>query len=55
MAVRGDSPIVIQWPAGHTDFKTTEGYLERGKVERRRIGEPLPPLPSDLLTRHRPV
>jgi hypothetical protein len=50
MAVRGDSPIVIQWRGGHTDFKTTQGYLDRGRVEARRIGEPLPPLPPDLFT-----
>jgi integrase len=48
MAVRGDEPIVIQWAGGHTDFKTTQGYLDRGKTERRRIGEPLPPLPPDI-------
>jgi integrase len=48
MAVRGDSPILIQWAGGHTDFKTTQGYIERGQTERRRIGDPLPPLPSDL-------
>jgi integrase len=48
MAVRGDSPILIQWAGGHTDFKTTQGYIERGQTERRRIGEPLPPLPSAL-------
>ncbi len=45
MAVRGDSPIAIQWAGGHTDFKTTQGYIARGQVEARRIGEPLPPLP----------
>jgi len=48
MAVRGDSPIVIQWAGGHTDFKTTQGYIDRGRVEARRIGAPLPPLPPDL-------
>jgi integrase len=50
MAVRGDSPIVIPWRGGHTDFKTTQGYLDRGRVKARRIGQPLPPLPPDLLT-----
>ncbi len=30
MAVRGDSPVVIQWAGGHTDFKTTQGYIARG-------------------------
>jgi hypothetical protein len=49
MAVRGDSPIVIQWAGGHTDFKTTQGYIDRGRVEARRIGEPLPGLPTTLL------
>jgi hypothetical protein len=49
MAVRGDSPILIQWAGGHTNFKTTQGYIARGQTERRRIGEPLPPLPPTLL------
>ncbi len=49
MAVRGDSPIAIQWRGGHTDFKTTQGYLDRGRVEARRIGEPLPPLPPGIV------
>lgn len=49
MAVRGDSPIVIQWAGGHTDMKTTSGYIDRGRVEARRIGAPLPPLPPELL------
>jgi integrase len=49
MAVRGDSPIVIQWAGGHTDFKTTQGYIDRGRVEARRIGAPLPPLPAQVL------
>jgi hypothetical protein len=45
---RGDSPVVIQWAGGHTDFKTTQGYIARGQVEARRIGSPLPPLPPGL-------
>jgi hypothetical protein len=49
MAVRGDSPIVIQWRGGHTDSKTTQGYIDRGRVEARRIGEALPPLPPELI------
>jgi integrase len=36
MAARGDSPVVIQWTAGHTDFEMTQGYLDRGKVDARR-------------------
>jgi hypothetical protein len=50
MALRCDSPIVVQWRGGHTDFNTTRGYLDRGRVEARHIGQPLPPLPPDLLT-----
>jgi len=48
-AVRGDHPTVIQWRAGHTDYKMTSGYIDRGRVEARRIGEPLPPLPPEVL------
>ncbi len=48
MAVRGDSPIAIQWAGGHTEFKATQGYIDTGRVEARRIGAPLPPLPPDL-------
>jgi hypothetical protein len=51
MALRGDSPILIQWAGGHTDFKTTQGYIDRGRVEARRIGPPLPPLPPGLFPR----
>ena len=49
MATRGDSPIAIQWRGGHTDFKTTQGYLSRGQTEARRIGVPLPPIPASIL------
>jgi hypothetical protein len=49
MAVRGDAPMIIQWTGGHTDMQTTQGYIDRGRVERQRIGEPLPPLPLELL------
>jgi hypothetical protein len=34
MPVRGDSPILITWAGGHTDFKTA--------------GDLLPPLPPDI-------
>jgi hypothetical protein len=47
MAVRGDSPTVIQWTGGHSDFKTTQGYIARGQTERGRVGNPLPPLPPE--------
>ncbi len=49
MALRGDHPQIIQWTAGHTDQDTTQGYIDRGRVERQRIGEPLPALPLELL------
>jgi len=49
MAVRGDAPLIIQWTGGHTDLQTTQGYIDRGRVERQRIGEPLPALPLELL------
>lgn len=49
MAVRGDSAVQIQWRAGHTDFKTTQGYLDRGAAEGPMIGAPLPPLPAGLV------
>jgi hypothetical protein len=49
IAVRGDSAIAIQWAGGHSNFKTTQGHIDRGKVEARRIGDPLPPLPAELL------
>jgi integrase len=51
MAVRGDNPIVIQWRGGHTDFKMTQGYIDRGRVDARRIGVPLPPMPSESAPR----
>ena len=48
MAVRADAPLLIQWNGGHADLNTTQGYIDRGRVERQRIGEPLPPLPPEL-------
>ena len=48
MAVRGDLPTVIQWTGGHSDFKTTQGYIARGQTERQRGGNPLPALPSGI-------
>jgi hypothetical protein len=40
MAVRGDSPIFIQWSGWHSDFKTTQSHIDRGRVEAWRIGAP---------------
>jgi len=48
MAVRGDSAIVIQWTAGHADFKMTQRYVDRGRVEAKRIGKPFPAIPASL-------
>jgi len=30
-------------------FQVTQGYIDRGRMEARRIGKPLPPLPSEVL------
>jgi len=49
MAVRGDHPTAIQWRAGHSDYKMTSSYIDRGRVEAKRIGDPLPPLPLEVL------
>lgn len=34
---------------GHRDYAVTQGYVDRGKVEARRIGQPLPQVPAELL------
>jgi len=53
MAIRGDDPNRIEWRGGHTDFKTTQGYMAEG----RRVGSlrvfrtvgPFPALPLAAL------
>lgn len=49
MAVRGDDPLRIQWRGGHTDFKTTQGYIAQGKNLAGGFGVPFPALPIALL------
>ena len=49
MALRGDDPMRIQWRGGHTDFRTTQGYLAAGQNLGRGVGQPFPPLPAELL------
>ena len=48
MGARGDAPLAIQWRGGHTDFKTTQGYIEQGQKLAAGFGTPFPPLPSSL-------
>ena len=49
MAVRGDDPLRIQWRGGHTDFKTTQGYIAQGRNLAPAFGQAFPPLPPGLL------
>lgn len=49
MAYRGDDPMRIQWRGGHTDFKTTQGYIAAGANLGAKFGTPFPPLPPSLL------
>ena len=45
-AVRGDGALKIQRRAGHTDFKTTSGYIATAEAVREGFGEPFPVLRS---------
>lgn len=49
LAVRGDDPLKIKQRAGHTDFKTTEGYIREAEAIREGFGTPFPELPATLL------
>lgn len=51
MAVRGDDPMRIQWRAGHTTFKTTQGYIAAGRNMGASFGKPFPALPRAVLAR----
>lgn len=51
MAVRGDDPLKIMQRAGHTDFKTTQGYIREAEAVRDGFGDVFPPLPASLLGR----
>jgi hypothetical protein len=46
MAIRGDDPLKIKQRAGHTDFKTTEGYVREAEAIRDGFGDVFPPLPA---------
>lgn len=49
-AVRGDSPVKIQRGAGHTEPKTTGGYIRQADSLNPAFGEPFPALPVELLS-----
>jgi hypothetical protein len=49
MAVRGDDPLRIKQRAGHKGFATTEMYIREAENLAAGFGEPLPPLPPELL------
>jgi integrase len=49
MAVRGDDPLRIQWRAGHTQFATTQKYIDQARKVAGGFGSPFPPLPGNLL------
>jgi len=51
MAIRGDDPLKIMQRAGHTDFKTTQGYVREAEAIREGFGDVFPPLPECLFTR----
>jgi integrase len=45
LAVRGDEPLKIMQRAGHSDFKTTQGYIREAEAVREGFGRVFPPLP----------
>lgn len=49
MAVRGDDAHKIKQRAGHTDFKTTEGYIREAEAVRAGFGDVFPTLPEAML------
>jgi integrase len=50
LAMLGTDSFVIAAQAGHENPSTTWGsYIRRGPDLRRRLGEPFPPLPAELL------
>lgn len=48
-AVRGDEPLRIMQRAGHTEFKTTQGYIREAENLKAGFGTVFPPLPECLL------
>lgn len=49
LAIQGVAPITIQRRGGHTDFKTTMGYIAASEVAGTDIGTPFPPLPDGFI------
>jgi hypothetical protein len=48
LAMRGDNPLTIRYRAGHANFRTTEGYIRRGR-NAQRLGDPFPVLPANVV------
>ena len=49
VACRGDDPLRIMQRAGHSDFKTTQGYIRVAENLSAGFGSPFPDLPPELL------
>jgi integrase len=49
LAIRGDDPLKIMQRAGHSEFRTTQGYVREAEAVREGFGEVFPSLPPDLL------
>lgn len=49
MAIRGDDPVKMMRRAGHTNLKTTNGYIREAENLEHPVGEPFAPLPACLL------
>jgi integrase len=49
LAVRGDDPLKIMQRAGHTDFKTTQGYVRLAESLGEGFGSVFPALPAELI------
>ena len=46
MAARGDDPLRIKQRAGHSSFRTTEGYIREAENLGASFGKVFPPLPD---------
>jgi hypothetical protein len=51
MAVRGDSPTVVQWRAAHTDYKQTQSYSTAGESKPAESVNPYRPFRPGFLNR----
>ena len=49
MAIRGDDPLKIMQRAGHSDFKTTQGYIRLAENLSHGFGDVFPALPTQLV------